>query len=310
MAKDCQKRFFETFRALSPQYQVKTHAYRLMKEPRPPAFTLIELLVVIAIIAIIAAMLLSALSKARQKAQGSLCQNNVRELDLAWRLYADDSGERLAPNRDGSLGSLGWVNGWLDWNNSGSPPGGPDNTNELTLKSGLLADYTKRAVNIYRCPADTYVSRGQRALHWTHRVRSYSMNGFIEGGFYNDPSGGAEFFNSHARYDKMSDIVRPNPSDLWVFMDQHADSINDGFLLIDPTNPSIWWEWPASYHAGACAVSFADGHAERHQWREASTRQPVRYIPLGGSYGPPNYVGHDWRDTGWMIQHSTTKRRQ
>src|SRR2546426_1044648 len=100
------------------------------------------------------------------------------------------------------------------------------------------------------------------------RVRSNSMNGFVEGGLYHDPSGGSSWYQAYRRYEKMSDIVDPSPSKLWVFVDEHPDSINDGWMITNVTDPNNWTDLPASYHNGACGFCFADSHAEIHKWME------------------------------------------
>lgn len=257
-------------------------------------FTLIELLVVIAIIAILAALLLPALSRAKVKAQAIQCLSCHRQLGLAWIMYAGDNKDYCCLNAEGSVGATfpNWALGWEDFTANNT-----QNTNVDMLKQGLLWPYSQ-GLGIYKCPADNYscVEGGARLP----RLRSNSMNAFVTGGANNADT--AVYKNSYRYYIKLSDIKDPAPVNLWVVTDEHPDSINDGWLVVDPTTTTSWGrDLPGSYHNRANSLTFADGHSELHKWLEATTSAPVTQIMHGGYPG----TSPD-RDIQWMISHSTS----
>jgi prepilin-type N-terminal cleavage/methylation domain-containing protein/prepilin-type processing-associated H-X9-DG protein len=283
-----------------PLKQPKQH----LRNVREGAFTLIELLVVIAIIAILAALLLPVLGRAKGSARASICLSNTRQLNVAWVLYSDDHSGRLAYNLGGNAAqrqvaqhtNANWVNNILTWDLDS------DNTNLATITEASLGPYSQKSCAIYRCPSDNVTSSLQTSAGWQNRIRSYSMNAMI--GNAGDISATGSNLNNPYYKQFFSIAEIPHPEGIFVFLDEHPDSINDGYF-VNQAYYSQWLDLPASYHNGGAAFSFADGHAEVHHWRFGATRVP----PLPDSAALPLAIPYTQRDDfKWLINRMSVEQ--
>jgi len=249
------------------------------------AFTLIELLVVIAIIAILAAMLLPALAKSKQQAYTTKCLGNHRQLAVAWTLYASDYNGVLANNAP--LGSGPYINGqaWI----MGNMQILPDMTNLADILSGQLYPYTP-SPTIYKCPADVVPYQVAGSGPGYDRIRSYSMSGQMNSAY---ASAATDAMDTNFPCNvKEADILRPPPSKAFVFIDEAACTIDDGYYAINLNNANfglyVWQNVVAAWHDNGDNLSFADGHAEHWTWYDPQTIKNAAWVGNStGDTSPP-----------------------
>jgi prepilin-type N-terminal cleavage/methylation domain-containing protein/prepilin-type processing-associated H-X9-DG protein len=280
-------------------------ALRAMPTRAPAAaFTLIELLVVIGIIGILASLLLPALSRGTQKAQGVSCLNNGRQMMTAMTLYTTDNHDFFPPNPDDGNKVPGH-----NWAGGQAGDGGPDEFNPDVLKDpnrSLLSPYLSGNVSVFHCPGDRrkgYYQGSDPSLlgRMVLAARTFSMSqavgticlGFDQHGSSRNPdvhegaptmSVNGPWLNSqdtHQRnspwytYGKLSSIGPPGPAMLWVLVDEDERGLNDAAFAFGMEQP-MWLDAPGTYHSGGCGFAFADGHSESHTWLSKSPKQGQR----------------------------------
>ena len=256
---------------------------------------MVELLVVVAIIGILAGLLLPALSKAQVRAQGIACLANLRQLGHAWFLYASDNNGRLAINypilSPGQPNPDDWFWGYAAWPHN--PDYGPAPqytcTNVWCAQSSKLFPYY-RSLDVTRCPSD------RRTVGGLPVVRSVAMNSWLNGRSYGDPSGNTvkaidppekDRSLSYVLFRKEAQLAQP--ANIWVMIDEDAQSINDSMFVVDMDGKFGLADAPARRHANAYGLNFADGHSEIYRLTDArSINWKTLPVPVSGR------LNQDW----------------
>lgn len=233
--------------------------------------------------------------------------NNTRQLALGWIMYSGDNHGNLVINHDGAGAgdaTLSWVTGWLDYNGSAADT----NINFLVSPQySLLGPYLKSPA-VYKCPVDNSKSSGASG---DPRVRSYSMNSALggDGTPQSDPHQKPHNWlppTIYKTYLKEGELTTPAPANMWVFLDEDPDSINDGSFAVQmPASAAatLWIDLPAKAHNNACGFAFADGHSEIHKWRHPENIANVDYRPK-----PKNGI-YELRDDDiqWVAKHTSAR---
>jgi len=237
-------------------------------------FTIVELMAVLAIILLVVGLLSAALNSTRSKTMRVTCLDNMKQLQFAWTMYADENNDYVALNKtvppsETSLAAAiksspgSWV--------TGNPK---EDRNVDTLAKGTLFNLVSRNADVYRCPMD-----GSTTKFGNQRTRSYSISAYL-GGDDDDLDPRVKM--------RTSELVNPPPDRVFVFIEEHEQSIWAGGFLVIPRerfglNGGAWSSTPSDRHMQGCNLTFADGHVE--YWKWMSPKKPSSNNQLINSAG-------------------------
>jgi prepilin-type processing-associated H-X9-DG protein len=264
------------------------------------AFSRIDALSAVATFLGLSLLFVLSTGMSRSHSDAAVCLSTMRQLTRAWQLYTLEHDDLLPFNMgvteteaEVSSGRYrNWVNNVMSWGSAQSEYG---ITNRQQALKGGVGPYLDGHTESFGCVLDRYVSPQQHALGWTERMRSRSMNAYL--GAYShwdwDPtaSGRNPFYSSYRQILRLASVA--NPGRTFVFIEEHPDSINDGYFLNGP-GVTGWGDIPGSLHGGAGAIGFVDGHVELHWWEGRMTKPPVQFRYVSRAFDDAGRMDFDW----------------
>ncbi|MDX1952057.1 MAG: hypothetical protein SFY81_07715, partial [Verrucomicrobiota bacterium] len=210
-------------------------------------------------IGILVGLLSVALNSTKERAFRIICLDHMKQLQMAWLMYADDNEDHLALNKTAPgpldkrlLGRRLSTNSWA----AGNPR---EDRTTANIERGTLFPYL-RSTEIYKCPQDSSRVAGGSGLP---RVRSYSVNAYLGG----DNAG----LDPRVKT-RLTELAQPGPDRVFVFIEEHEHSIwSSGFEVLPRDKFTLssgsWSSTPSDRHMQGANLSFADGHVEYWRWR-------------------------------------------
>jgi len=257
------------------------------------AFTLIELLVVLAVISALIGILLPAIARTRESARTTRCLANVRQIGLAWTMYAGDFDDRAAPYRVGGAESSPYWWGAED-----------ESAQRIDYTQGAISAYLDSALHdgsVYQCPEQPSGSYSNQS-RIDQVTSTYGYNGYGLAPSTTEHPGVA-----NKRWSRLSDLRRPD--ELFVLGDSMLvlSSLRNSALL-DPPEIFQVWGWfknyspttsfrhhrPKNGDPGSTVTVRADGSARTTGGEKAWMVNPEHALGSVGTQNDPHYVP-DWQ---------------